>query len=361
VKFLTVSEIHGQQFKSPPRMEKSSHDSRLSSERGAAMARLLTKRQRSGLTLIELLVVMAIIGSLIGLLLPAVQQARQAANRLVCRNNLKQLGLASHNYHDAHNTFPPGAVGPLNPAFPQFAGLKHHGLGTYLLPHVDQQALYDQYRWDVSWFDTDNQDVVNTQLEVWQCPSAPASRIKYGSDKTITPPPSEDFVGTAACGDYAGINSVDAGLVKIIGPMVGPRDEKGNYEGVFPANHTRRLADIKDGPSQTILIAECAGRPQLWHAGKEFTEGPISLVSGGPWATRNLLWCRGAAPDGATFFGTCAVNCTNDREVYGFHTGGANVVFADGSVHFLGASIDIRVFAALVTRAGREVVSGSDY
>ena len=316
----------------------------------------LTKRQPRGVTVIELLVVTAIIGILIGLLLPAVQSAREAARRVACRNNLKQLGLASHNYHDAHNTFPPGAVGPLNPAFPQFAALKSHGLGTYLLPCVDQQALYDQYRWDVSFLDPENQPVVNIQLPVWQCPSAESDRIKDGDDPTVTPPPSEQFVGTAACGDYAGINSVDAGLAKIIGPMSGPREEKGNYEGVFPANHTRRLADIKDGPSQTILIAECAGRPQLWHAGKEFTAGPINYVSGGPWASRNLLWCRGAAADGATFFGTCAVNCTNDREVYSFHAGGANVVFADGSVHFLGASIDIRVFAALVTRYGGEVV-----
>ena len=74
-----------------------------------------------------------------------------------------------------------------------------------------------------------------------------------------------------------------------------------------------------------------------------------------------MLWGRGATPDGTAFFGPCAVNCTNDREVYSFHPGGANVVFADGSVHFLKATIDIRVFARLVTRAGGEVVSAGDY
>jgi prepilin-type processing-associated H-X9-DG protein len=84
-------------------------------------------------------------------------------------------------------------------------------------------------------------------------------------------------------------------------------------------------------------------------------------LSGGPWASRNLLGCKGATPDGTAFFGSCAVNCTNDREVYSFHPGGANAAFADGSVRFLGANIDIRVFAALVTRAGGEVASGSDF
>ena len=138
---------------------------------------------------------------------------------------------------------------------------------------------------------------------------------------------------------------VDAGLVRagVIDPPGGPRDERGHYEGVFPINATRRLADIPDGTSNTILIAECAGRPQLWQGRREV---PNIWLSGGPWASRNLLWCRGATPDGTAFFGTCAVNCTNDREVYSFHPGGANVVFADGSVRFLRADIGIRVFAA---------------
>ena len=106
------------------------------------------------------------------------------------------------------------------------------------------------------------------------------------------------------------------------------------------------------------MMAECAGRPQLWHAGKEV---PNTWLSGGPWASRNLLWCRGATQDGSAFYGECAINCTNDREVYSFHPAGANVVFADGSVHFLRADIGIRVFAQLVTRAGREVVADSDF
>src|SRR5262249_15663318 len=139
-----------------------------------------------------------------------------------------------------------------------------------------------------------------------------------------------------------------------IDPPGGPSDERGNYEGVFPINGARGIAEVSDGTSHTILIGECAGRPDLWQGGRKVP----GVLSGAAWASRNLLWGRGAAADGTTFFGPCAVNCTNDRELYSFHPGGANVVFADGSGHFLGKSLDIGVFAALVTRAGGEVVSG---
>jgi prepilin-type N-terminal cleavage/methylation domain-containing protein/prepilin-type processing-associated H-X9-DG protein len=316
------------------------------------MPRSRHSKTRPGFTLIELLVVIAIIAVLVGLLLPAVQKVREAANRIQCVNNLKNLGLALHHYHDGYGTFPPGAVGP-TPSQPQSAGLKHHGLGTYLLPYLEQQALSRQYRWDVSWFDPPNQPVVNTQLKIWQCPSAEANRIMNGSLPTVSPPAELPFNGTAACGDYAGVLHIDAGLVSL--GLVGPA---GNLEGVFPVNARRRLADICDGTSQTILMAECAGRPQLWQ-GRE--QVPNVWLTGGPWASRNLLFGRGASPDGTTFYGPCAINCTNDREVYGFHPGGANTVFADGSVHFLRADLGIRVFARLVTRAGGEVISGDEF
>ncbi len=319
------------------------------------MLTCLAANQRRGFTLIELLVVIAIIGVLIALLLPAVQAAREAARRMACANNLKNLGLAAHNYHDTRGTFPPGAVGPIGPSFPQFLPLRHHALGAFLLLYLEQPALASQYRWDFSWIDAPNQDVVKQQLKVWKCPSAEANRFEDGLLATVTPPPSVPYNGTAACGDYAGMGSIDPGLERagLIDPSGGPRDPRGHTEGIFPINAAKRLADILDGSSQTILIAECAGRPKPWHAGKQ---APGLPLSGGPWASRNLLWCRGASADGTAFIGPCAINCTNDREVYSFHPGGANTVFADGSVHFLKETLDIRNFARLVTYAGGEVV-----
>src|SRR5438094_9843692 len=112
------------------------------------MPRYLTSARRRGFTLIELLVVIAIIAVLIGLLLPAVQKVRAAAARMKCANNLKQLGLAIHNYHDSNGKFPPGAVGP-RPGVAGTSGLKHHALGSYLLPYLEQDALFRQYCWDV--------------------------------------------------------------------------------------------------------------------------------------------------------------------------------------------------------------------
>jgi prepilin-type N-terminal cleavage/methylation domain-containing protein/prepilin-type processing-associated H-X9-DG protein len=327
---------------------------------GRAVCEFKKSNLRRGFTLVELLVVIAIVGALIAFLLPAVQAAREAARRVACVANLKQLGLACLNYDVSQGSFPPGAVGPLTPAFPQYAKLKHHGLGTFLLPYLEQQPLYDRYDWNASWFDPPNQTAVNTQLNVWQCPSADANRVEDGSLPAVVPPPPDPFNGTAACGDYAGSGVVDAGLVtaRVIETPRGSRDDRGNYEGVFPINHTRRLQQILDGQSNTILIGECAGRPQLWHRRAEV---PNLLLTGGPWASRGLLWGRGATADGSEFYGTCAINCTNDREVYGFHPGGANILFADGHVRFVKETINIQVYVRLVTRDGGEIISANDF
>src|SRR5262249_48592736 len=133
---------------------------------------------------------------------------------------------------------------------------------------------------------------------------------------------------------------------------------KGNLEGVFAANRARGLVSIIDGSSNTIMMAECAGRPQLWQGR---TPVPNKWVSGAAWASRSLLWLRGATQDGSAFNASCAINCPNGREVYSFHPGGANVLFAGGSVQFLKSTINIRVYARLVTPAGGEIVSAGDY
>jgi len=292
-----------------------------------------------GFTLLELLVVIAIIAILIGLLLPAVQKVREAASRMKCQNNLKQLGLALHNFHDAQGKFPPGQVrGPLPEA--SVTNAVNHGWGPFILPFIEKQPLYARYRLDVSAGNALNLEVVSTQLKTFQCPSAEADRF-------YTAGPS----GMGACGDYAPTWYVDSILAEISPPLI---DRPGDYQGVLQPNHMTRLGEITDGTSQTILLAEDAGRPMRWRAGRP---GPDQTVEGGGWAAVNSgIILQGSAPGGTKRPGPCAINCTNEREVYSFHTGGANAVFADGSVRFLPASMSIRLLAALVTRAGGEVI-----
>jgi prepilin-type N-terminal cleavage/methylation domain-containing protein/prepilin-type processing-associated H-X9-DG protein len=303
--------------------------------------------RRTAYTLIELLVVIAIIAVLTGLLLPAVQKVREAANRMACGNKLKQIGLAQHHYHDVYGTFAPGVV--LAPfTVPQGQVVEGaHGFGPFLLPYVEQEALARIYRWDRRPQGPDNQPVAKTQLKIFQCPSAEPDRWVTA----VEDPNNYSYGGKGACGDYTGVREIDIRLVAL-----GLVDQVANYQGVLTRNYLTRLADVTDGASQTILVTECAGRPTLWRAGHP-VPGIYAPDVGAAWVSGNLIFGQGSTPDGATKPGPCAINCTNDREVYSFHPGGANAVFADGSVHFLKADMDIRAFARLVTRAGGEVAT----
>jgi prepilin-type processing-associated H-X9-DG protein len=268
-----------------------------------------------------------------------VQKVREAANRMACTNNLKQIGLAMHNFADAHDgRFPPARVtGP--PAW--------HAWGPFVLPYLEQKNLCDQYRWDVDGADQRNQPAVSTHVKVFQCPSAKQDRfMTFGGFGT--------YGGKAACGDYAPTE----GVASVLATM-GLIPQAPNYDGVMVQDVMTPLGAITDGTTNTILVTECAGRPQVWRLGRP---GPDQTVNGGPWAGyHNALTVQGSQRDGQAGPGSCAINCTNDHEVYSFHPGGANAVFADGSVHFLKADISIGILAALVTRAGGEVVSASDY
>jgi prepilin-type N-terminal cleavage/methylation domain-containing protein/prepilin-type processing-associated H-X9-DG protein len=309
------------------------------------------RQPRAAFTLIELLVVIAIIAVLIGLLLPAIQKVREAANRMKCTSNLHNIGLALHNFESTHGRFPPGAV---NGPFPA-AGVpntSHHGWVAFLLPYLEQQALYQRYRWDLSggWGTPgDREPVTSVPLKRLQCPTAEPDRWLQGQGH-----PQTGAVTTHACADYAAILRVDRVLADLgyITPV-------GNYGGAMPLNFMARIANIRDGTSHTAMISESAGRPHVWQGGRRL---PGSNGCG-PWAQWGgcQIQVYGSTPSAYTRPGRCALNCTNDREIYSFHSGGANVLFADGSVHFLKASIDIRVLASLVTRDGGEVVSAGGY
>ncbi len=313
----------------------------------------ITSRRPAGFTLIELLVVIAIIAVLIGLLLPAVQKVREAANRMKCTSNLKNVGLALHQFHDTHGKFPPARINASATAPVTVGGVTYrtqHSWAPFTLPYLEQDNLARRYSFALEWDDPNPQQrsVIQTQLKILQCPSAKADRTAPANG--------------GACSDYTPITGYAPALATV-GRLV---DQVGDPGGVMRANEMWRFADITDGTSQTIMFVECAGRNELWQAGR--LVAPTG-AAGGPWAAEGSPFVlRGAHPDGTrntpnppSWTGTCAVNCTNDNEVYAFHSGGTNVMLADGSVRFLRADISIRVFARLVTRGGGEVISANDY
>jgi prepilin-type N-terminal cleavage/methylation domain-containing protein/prepilin-type processing-associated H-X9-DG protein len=293
---------------------------------------LLVWRRRNAFTLIELLVVIAIIAVLIGLLLPAVQKVRDAAARSQCQNNLKQLGLGLHNFHGTFGGFPPA-----HQTVP-----KVHGWIALTLPYLEQDNLYRRYRQDVNWDDDANdlpanQSTNSAELKVLLCPSAPTGR-KGTNGRSIT--------------DYTALNDVQNNA------FTGTRPADSTRRGVLGLNVRRKLTDITDGSSNTLLLVEDAGRNVLWVSGQRVS----GSSGGGAWSnpTGCEITLTGSMADG-TKPGPCAVNCTNNAEVYAFHSGTANVLLADGSVRALRNNIDLQVLAALVTRSGGEVVSSNDY
>jgi prepilin-type processing-associated H-X9-DG protein len=309
------------------------------------------------LTLIEVLVAIAIIAILIGLLVPAVQKAREAASRMQCANNLKQLALAMHNYHGRNSTFPPAYI---NTGRYLTSGFNFtHGWAAFLLPDIEQQSLANLYQWGFPQYAPENGQVVATPLPVFQCPSA------QEQNRYMTTGPFKYFGTKGACGDYTITLGVHPLLVQ-----TGWVDHVGDYRGALNNTRTSTLTvsstrrgtcvnDIADGTSNTLLLVEDAGRPRLWQAGNA---GPDNVLEGGPWDHfKGPVILQGSTFDGTAKPGPCALNCNNDQEVYAFHTGGANAAFADGHVRFLIQGISIRIMARLITRAGDEVASDSDF
>jgi prepilin-type N-terminal cleavage/methylation domain-containing protein len=214
-----------------------------------AAPRSLFRASSSGFTLIELPVVIAIISVLIGLLLPAVQKVREAANRLSFMNNLKQIGLAAQNYENAWHGLPPR--GHTEPPY--------RGWGPALLPYLEQDNLAQLYHYDINFYDPANGAAISVPLKVYTCPAAPAGRVDQCVDVNLNP------TGTVGAeGDYFAPNSVDAFW------WPDPQRTQAADEVQCPAmthDVVRPLSAITDGTSNTLLISELAGRPEWWIKG----------------------------------------------------------------------------------------------
>ena len=332
-------------------------------------------RSRNGFTLVELLVVIAIIGILVGLLLPAVQAAREAARRMACSNNMKQLALAALNHESAHKKLPPSLYVELGlppgtagqPGFP-YPGVVH-SWAPFLLPFMEQTNLSQQYDMKFPWFSSpaivpgtpDNQSVLRSVIPTFICPSSPSgsSRTVNGSFRFGVAFPYQNLAVT----DYATCSSINPGSITFFGypsstsqnDLLSAMSPELKGKGVQPLlgqaeRKASTIAAILDGTSKTILMAEDAGRPDLWIKGKIVT--PNAINDGGWGHHENDYGLDGAVAGSTTSPGNCVINCHNDNETYSFHGSGAMHAMTDGSVQFTSQNISAQVYAALITARG---------
>ena len=301
-------------------------------------------RPLHGFTLVELLVVITIIGILISLLLPAVQSAREAARRMSCSNNLKQVGLALQIYHERHQSFPPGLL--LVGTTPRWSW------SALILPDLEQSGLSLQIDYRRSYADPHNYNVIEYFVPTYQCPSAdPNQLVSALADK----PGIKDAAGT----NYSGIATHTN--------VYYSRTSGGS--GCLYNNSKIRIADIKDGTSQTLMVCESVRSadddPIKRDAGDAYCPNAVCEI-GKVWAAENSI---------TTFYGINKNPTYTQAGVQSRHPGGANFAFADGHVTFLSENIKPSTLAALTTRGpgiapseelpagtyGEETVSDADY
>ena len=272
---------------------------------------------RRAFTLIELLVVIAIIGVLIALLLPAVQAAREAARRTQCVNNLKQVGIALHGYHDAYRTFPAGGW-IASPSLPQNA-LMNMGWSAAILPTLEQRSLFDGLNFSLPYNEPVNSTAGHTVLSVFLCPSEP--RASYWNQA-----PGDTFLYADA--DYGGMYGPRA--------LADPTFRNSPPRGPMIFNRCISLAEITDGSSQTLQVGEAPEAINaLWISGHNVFDQAKPINARPPFE-----------------FG---------EELTSQHPGGVNALFADGSVHFLKQSMNVKALSALCTRDVGEIVDSNSF
>ena len=306
----------------------------------------MRRAPRPAFTLIELFTVVAIIAVLIGLLLPAVQKVRTAAARMRCLNNLKQVGLAAQNYAAVRGGLPTRGR----------SEVPYCGWAVFLLPYIEQVPVAKLYRFDANFWDAANAPDVTQPIPIFVCPALPTRTV------AIITADDAPVVGVvtnipAAVGDYFAPNGVIADWWPAARAAAALDENEAPALGLAIE---RRLTAIPDGTSTTLLVAELAGRPDFYIRGRKqgSNTGLRYPTWWGPWASYNSCLYVTWAADGSAEGGPCTINCTNSRGIYGPHPGGATAGFVDGSARFLREGLDRDIFAAIVTRAGGEVVAG---